>query len=176
MGFRRALLPAAEREQLSGEVVCAPDRVENRLDVRLSLRRKLIAKDRDPVAACLAVLDEHPADLIVLATSQHQGRMRWLGREVSGPLTRAAGIPALLVPQQAKGFVEERTGELSLRKVLFPVAAQPRPTAALEASATLLELLGFQGTTTFLHVGDRATMPSVEPPAAATSMSAMPRS
>lgn len=127
--------------------------------------RKLIAKDRDPVAACLAMLDEHPADLIVLATSQHQGRMRWLGREVSGPLTRAAGIPALLVPQQAKGFVEERTGELSLRKVLFPVAAQPRPTAALEASATLLELLGFQGTTTFLHVGDRATMPSVEPPA-----------
>ena len=127
--------------------------------------RKLIAKDTDPVAACLAILDEHPADMIVLATSQHKGRMRWLGREVSGPLTREAGIPALLVPQQTKGFVHESTGDLSLRKVLFPVAAEPRPTAALRSAQTLLEMLGFQGTTTLLHVGDRSTMPNVEPPA-----------
>ncbi|MCC7503603.1 MAG: universal stress protein [Flavobacteriales bacterium] len=126
--------------------------------------RKLIAKDTDPVAACLALLDEHPADLIVLATSQHQGRMRWLGREVSGPLTREAGIPALLVPQQTLGFVDGATGDLALKSVLFPVAAEPRPTAALEVATTLLELLGFEGTTALLHVGDRSSMPGLEPP------------
>lgn len=127
--------------------------------------RKLIAKDTDPVAACLAMLNEHPADLIVLATSQHQGRMRWLGREVSGPLTREAGIPALLVPQQTRGFVDEATGELTLRRVLVPVASEPRPTQALVTSSTLLASLGFHGTSTLLHVGDRSSMPSLEPSA-----------
>jgi nucleotide-binding universal stress UspA family protein len=36
--------------------------------------RKVIAHDHDPVKSVLAFLEQHPADLIVLATHQHEGR------------------------------------------------------------------------------------------------------
>jgi len=126
--------------------------------------RKVIAKDNDPVKACLNHLEGHPADLIVLSTSQQQDRTRWLAREVSEPLARTAGVPTLLVPQRVSGFVDDATGALALRRVLFPVAPQPRPEAAVERTHGLLAQLGFAGPVEVLHVGDSSSMPGVDLP------------
>jgi nucleotide-binding universal stress UspA family protein len=129
--------------------------------------RKVIAKDDDPVRACLEHLAGHPADLMVLATSQHQGRARWLDRAVSEPLAREAGLPALLVPQNAPGFVRDADGSLDLDRVLVPVAPEPRPARAAAFAARLLEGLGFTGVIDVVHVGDHATMPAFDAPASA---------
>ena len=38
--------------------------------------RKVLSKESDPVAASLRYIERKPTDLIVLATSQHEGRAR----------------------------------------------------------------------------------------------------
>jgi len=41
--------------------------------------RKVVANEGEPVNMVVSYLEKHPADLIVLATSQREGRVRWLG-------------------------------------------------------------------------------------------------
>src|ERR1051325_9708933 len=41
---------------------------------------KVMAEESEPVDAVMNYLKKHPADLIVLATSQRDGRTRWLGK------------------------------------------------------------------------------------------------
>jgi len=49
---------------------------------------KVTTSSKDPVKACLGFLEMHPADLIVLAVHQHEGRMRWLEKSVGKPIAR----------------------------------------------------------------------------------------
>ena len=60
--------------------------------------RKVMAYDHDPVKSVLAFLEGHPADLIVLATHQHEGRSRWLRQSVAEPVARQAGQMTLFIP------------------------------------------------------------------------------
>lgn len=126
--------------------------------------RKILAEKKDPVEACMDLIEGHPADLIVLATSQGRERARWLGGEVSRPLAREAGLPTLFVPAGAKGFVHTGTGALDLRRVLMPLATEPSPREALGKLAGLLEALGVTATVTLLHVGPEPGMPALEEP------------
>jgi nucleotide-binding universal stress UspA family protein len=73
-------------------------------------------------------------------------------------------VPTLLVPQRVSGFVDDATGALALRRVLFPVAPQPRPEAAVDRTHGLLAQLGFAGPVEVLHVGDSSSMPGVDLP------------
>ncbi len=124
--------------------------------------RKVIATEGGPVKACLRHLESHPADLLVLATSQGHGRSRWSGSEVSGPLSRASGLPTIFVPFGAAGVVDPASGGLRLDRVLMPVAEEPSSAQALVALGRLLGALGASPTITLLHVGGR--MPAVAPP------------
>src|SRR5262245_17203785 len=94
--------------------------------------RKVEAHGRDPVKACLGFLEKHPADLIVLAVHQRDGRMRWLGHAVGEPIARQAGQMTLFIPGAVAGFVSQ-DGAVSLRRILVPIAAKPRPQPAIEA-------------------------------------------
>ena len=84
--------------------------------------RKVVAQNSDPVAAVLRYLKKHPADLIVLATNQHDGRVRWLGKSVAEPVARKAWEMTLFIPGDSDGFVDARDGSVHLRKILIPVA------------------------------------------------------
>src|SRR4029450_13469550 len=59
--------------------------------------QKVMATSKDPVKACLGFLEKHPADLIVLAVHQHEGRMRWLHKSVGEPIARGSGRVRLLI-------------------------------------------------------------------------------
>src|SRR5262249_25710541 len=61
------------------------------------------------------------------------------------------------------GFVSERDGSISLRRILIPVADSPSPQLALEATARLVTRLGLTGGTfALLHVGEfQEAMPNV---------------
>jgi nucleotide-binding universal stress UspA family protein len=122
---------------------------------RLGIRvEKIIAHDDDPVRACVAALSRTPADLIVLATSQHAGRMAWLNRSVAEPIARAAHAMTLFIPHGAPGFVDSATGAVTLRSVLVPVAATPSPAGAFRAVTHFTRAVGpDHGVVTTLHVG-----------------------
>jgi nucleotide-binding universal stress UspA family protein len=129
---------------------------------------KVIRSDADPVKASLDYLGTHPADLIVLAVHQYEGRTRWLKERVGEPIARGAEEMTLFVPHGVRGFVAG-DGALSLRDVLIPIAKKPRGAPALEAAALMVRNLDLSsGTFHVLHVGDLIDAPSItleNPPA-----------
>lgn len=127
--------------------------------------RKVVAQENDPVEAVLRYLKQHPADLIVLATSHREGRARWLGKSVAEPVARRAWEMTLFIPADSEGFVNEHDGSVHLRKILVPVARSPIPQPALNAAAHLVTKLNcFEGTFRLLHVGDEESMPKLKCP------------
>ncbi len=127
--------------------------------------QKVIAAAKDPVQASLGFLAEHPADLVVLAVRQHQGRMRWFGKSVGEPIARGANQMTLFIPHGAAGFVSQADGSVSLRNILIPVTTKPRPQPAVEAATRIVRNLRLsEGTVTLLHVGPASEMPSVKLP------------
>jgi len=127
--------------------------------------RKVVAQESDPVEAVLRYLKKHPADLIVLATHQREGRVRWQGKSVAEPVARKAWEMTLFIPFDSEGFVSGRDGSVHLTNILIPVAQTPRPQPALAAAVRLVERLNCaHGTFTLLHVGDSDTLPSFRCP------------
>jgi nucleotide-binding universal stress UspA family protein len=125
--------------------------------------RKVIAPSKDPVKACLAYLEKHPVDLIVLAVHQREGRMRWLEKSVGEPIARGAGQITLFLPHGVEGFVSREDGSVALRNILIPVASKPRPQPAVEATTRLIRNLRLSaGTVTLLHVGPASEMTVVK--------------
>ena len=126
---------------------------------------KVVADDAEPVDAVISYLDKHPADLIVLATSQRDGRARWLGKSVSEPVTRKAGEMTLLIPGDAEGFVSARDGSVNLKKVLIPITRIPPAQPALNTAARLVQRWNCpEGTFILVHVGKSDTMPACRCP------------
>jgi nucleotide-binding universal stress UspA family protein len=126
---------------------------------------KVMATEGEPVEAVLRYLERNPADLIVLSTSQRGGRVPWLGKSVSGPVTRKAGEMTLLIPGDTEGFVSAADGSVRLKNILVPIARSPRPEPALNAAARFVEKLGvLEGTITALHIGDSNSMPALRYP------------
>lgn len=127
--------------------------------------RKVVANQDEPVDAVIRYVQKHPADLIVLATSQRDGHVRWLGKSVAEPVARKTGQMTLLIPGDAEGFVSSRDGLVNLRKILIPVAETPSPQAAVNTVARLVEKLNCpQGAFIVLHVGTSNTMPAFRYP------------
>lgn len=122
---------------------------------------KVICPEADPVKASLDYLVTHPADLIVLAVHQYEGRTRWLKERVGEPIARGAEEMTLFVPHGVHGFVG-CDGVVSLRNILVPIARQPHGTPAIEAAALMVRSLDLlSGTFHMLHVGRSADGPSV---------------
>src|SRR6185295_8030408 len=127
--------------------------------------RKVVANQDEPVDSVIRYLGEHPADLIVLATSQRDGHVRWLGKSVAEPVARKAGEMTLLIPGDVDGFVSGRDGSVNLTKILVPVAETPNPQAAINTAALLVRKLNApQGAFILMHVGTANTMPACRYP------------
>jgi nucleotide-binding universal stress UspA family protein len=126
---------------------------------------KIVARHNDPVEAVEGYLQSHPADLIVLATAHYRGRMRWLRKSVAVPLARRSHQMTLFIPAGLDGFVSLASGSVSLRNVLLPIAATPRPQPALAAAVRLVRRLECEsGEFTLVHVGEAGSMPAVRQP------------
>lgn len=134
-------------------------------DLGLSVR-KVISHRSSPVQACQDYLEEHAANLVVLAVHRHGAGIEWLRHSVGDLIVRNSGEQALLIPEGTEGFVNRADGSLSLGNILVPVANQPRPQAAIDAVQALAELLELPtGHVTLLYIGDEGNAPSVRLPA-----------
>jgi nucleotide-binding universal stress UspA family protein len=149
----------------------SPRAVFDNLGVRLA---KFRVQDRDVVPAILRFLDEHPSDVIVLATHGREGLPRWLHGSVAEPVARAAHTSTLFIPDGARGFVAPDSGAVTLRRILVPVDGRPEPGHAAAAAAQIARLLA-DGPVALelLYVGEAADMPS--PPLDQTAWSTVER-
>jgi nucleotide-binding universal stress UspA family protein len=127
--------------------------------------QKVLVDSNDPVKACQEFLNRNPADLIVLAVHQRDGRTRWLHKSVGEPIARGAGQMTLFVPHGVEGFVSKQDGSVSLRNILIPITSKPRPQPAIDAAARLIRgLERTAGTVTLLHVGPSREVPVTTTP------------
>jgi nucleotide-binding universal stress UspA family protein len=126
---------------------------------------KVVTHDSDAVKASLSFLARRPADLVVLAVHQRDGRMRWFQKSVGEPIARRSGQVTLFVPHGIEGFVSRATGAVSLRHILIPIAQKPSPQPAVDAAARFVgNLQVAAGTLTLLHVEDGNDVPAVHCP------------
>jgi nucleotide-binding universal stress UspA family protein len=138
----------------------SPRAVFDDLGVRLA---KFRVHDRDAVRAMLRFLDEHPSDIIVLATHGREGLPRWLYGSVAEPVARGARTDTLFIPQGVRGFVAPENGTVTLRRILLPVDRRPWPGHALNAAARMARLFADgRVALELLYVGDAGDMPSLQ--------------
>lgn len=131
----------------------------------LGVKVMKVVLEGDPVKACVNFLDRHPADLIVLAVHQSDGRMQWLHKSVGKPIAESAGELTLFIPHGVDGFVSLQDGSVSLQNILIPITNKPRPQPAVDIAASLISNLQLmRGTVTLLHVGPSAQVPAIKLP------------
>ena len=131
----------------------------------LALRVKKVAvRGRDPVKATLHYLEQHPTDLIVLATEGREGLQRWLQPSVAERIALKSRTNTLFVPNSARGFVSVQTGEITLQRILVPVDYHPSPLPAIEYAVRAAQVTGKPTEIVLFHVGDTARMPALNVP------------
>jgi len=126
-------------------------------------------KLQEPTQAIVDFLSEHGSDLVVIATHGRDGVSHWLQGSVAEGVFRRSAIPTLFIAPGARGFVDQVSGDVQLKRVLIPVDFSPPPYRAIEAIQRFGRLLtGANIAVDLLHVGEAA------PPLRAASSSALP--
>src|SRR3989441_6798818 len=127
-------------------------------------------KLQEPTQAIVDFLSEHGSDLVVLATHGRDGLSHWLQGSVAEGVFRRSAIPTLFIAPGARGFVDQVSGDVQLKRVLVPVDFSPSPGRAIEAVQRFARLLtGANIAVDLLHVGEAA------PPLRTVSSRALPR-
>ena len=124
--------------------------------------KKVLNAHNDPLEAMVCYCEDHPPDLLVLATHQREGLSRWLHKAVAEPLARRSRAMTLFVPNHGNGFISPANGAVTLRRVLIPVDYEPSSQAALEEAYFLAVGLGCPKVEfRLLHVGTERGMPTL---------------
>jgi nucleotide-binding universal stress UspA family protein len=132
--------------------------VEDGAELRAS---RVEGRGEDVVRSILAYLDDHPSDLLVLATRGRRGFDAWFSGSVAEPVARLSKAKALFITHGCRGFVDLQTGVAKLDRVLVPVTAAPSAEPAIAAAKELTGSLGVpeaRVTTLFVGEGDDAPL------------------
>jgi nucleotide-binding universal stress UspA family protein len=114
-------------------------------------------KLQEPSQAIVDFLSEHGSDLVVLATHGRDGVAHWLHGSVAEAVFRRSAIPTLFIAPGARGFVDQVSGDVQLKRVLVPVDFSPPPGRAIAAVQHFGRLLtGANVAVDLLHVGEAA--------------------
>jgi nucleotide-binding universal stress UspA family protein len=93
--------------------------------------------------------------LVVLGTHARHGLGALLHPSVGEALARNLAVPALIVPNRSRGFVDAQTGAIDLHHVLIPAGDVAQARRGLAAARELLALARVTGAELeLLHVGD----------------------
>ena len=129
-----------------------PQAVEAKLGLRIV---KVDLEPQAPADGVRRFVTDHPPGLMVLATEARQGAARWLHGSVAEKLARVTTAPTMFVPAKARGFVDQRRGEVRLHHVLIPIDHKPKPAAAVGFAMGLAHLLAGMGAEErLLHIGE----------------------
>jgi nucleotide-binding universal stress UspA family protein len=121
------------------------------ITTKLGIDLEVITLDsQNPANGIVHFLRQHRCDLVVLATHGRDGLDHWLKGSIAETVFSQSAISTLFVPRGARGFVDQVSGELRLRRVLVPVHHSPVPYRAIEAARSLPHLL--TGSNIDMHV------------------------
>lgn len=123
---------------------------------------KVKLHDSTPINGVLRWLQDHPCDLVVMATHAREGVARWLHGSIAAELAEHARLPTLFLPMSSSGFVDPATGTATIRNVLVPIDREPRPGAAVSLAFELMDSYGCANANVhLLHVGETEAAPMV---------------
>lgn len=110
---------------------------------------------QEPTTAIVEFLRQHASDLVVLATHGRGGLEHWLKGSVAEAVFRRSAVPTLFITPGARGFIDQVSGDVQLRRVLVPVDFAPPPGGTIEAVQRFCTLMtGARIAVDILHVGD----------------------
>jgi nucleotide-binding universal stress UspA family protein len=113
------------------------------------------AVEADNVAQAIgSYAERHGCDMVVLMTNGLGRLGRYVKSSVAEASARFAGAPALFLRHDARGFVDEKSGKVRLRRVLMPVAADFSPMHAWGLASRIVRMLEPTAEFQLLHVGD----------------------
>ena len=131
--------------------------------VGLNIENVVLHRGKTPTDEITHFLNQRVCDLVVLATHGRDGLANWLEGSIAETVFRRSSLPTLFIPHSARGFVDQVTGDVRLRRVLVPVDHSPLPYRAIEAARSFQhELTGTDITMNLLHVG--STRPAIHDP------------
>src|SRR5262244_1924562 len=114
-------------------------------------------KLQEPTQAIVDFLSEHGSDLVVLATHGRDGVAHWLQGSVAEAVFRRSAIPTLFIAPGARGFVDQVSGDVKLRRALVPVDFSPPAELTIEVVRRFgRALTGHHIGVDLLHVGEKA--------------------
>jgi len=113
-------------------------------------------KLQEPTRAIVDFLNEHESDLVVLATHGRDGIAHWLQGSVAEAALRRAAIPTLFIAPGSRGFVDQVSGDVKLRRAFVPVDFSPPADLTVEIVQRFgRALTGDHVAVDLLHVGEK---------------------
>ena len=98
--------------------------------------------EAEPVRAIARLAEDSPPWMMVLGSHQRRGIDRLFRGSVSEPAARLVGVPTLVLPDSATGFVSAATGEVRLRKVLVPLGGELDGAAVRDVAERFVAMMG----------------------------------
>lgn len=139
------------RDTLEGWGLLPPGARQEDVGTQLGVEvSKVDIRSMNAASGIAGFLQRQMPDLIVAASHGRTGINWWLAGSVAIETLRVTRIPALLLGPAAVPFIDETSGQINLRAILFPVATSPSP---LEAERTFQALMGnIPAQLTHIHV------------------------
>jgi len=137
-----------------------PSAVFDRLGVRV---RKVSLQSHSALEAAHRYLHSGDTDLVALATEARDGLPAWLRPSTAERIARHTSSMSLFVQEGVHGFVNHASGDLSLSRILVPVALDPDVQPAVIAAVRLAGLISTPVEIVLCHVG-AGPMPRVSIP------------
>lgn len=79
--------------------------------------------------------------LVICGTHARRGLAAWVRGSIAAELARNVEIPALIVPNDATGFVDPDTGAITLRHLIVPAGSRDEAIRGIGAARWLAELV-----------------------------------
>jgi nucleotide-binding universal stress UspA family protein len=92
---------------------------------KLGLKVTKIVREGEAKKIVRHRMEKHPYDMLVIGTREHHGLGALFGQDLAEYLADTFRQTTLYVPAGARPFVNTDTGEVLLKKILIPVAAEP---------------------------------------------------
>lgn len=145
------------RDILVGWNMLSKDAPTSAIEKELGLRVSSVSVPaKNARTGILDYLDDHPCDLVVLATHAAKGKTRWFDVSVEQGILRKARIVSLFLRDGARGFVDLATGDLSMKKMLIPIDGRLDCIPAVRRAEARIKLIAPNIATHLLYVGERA--------------------
>jgi len=109
---------------------------------------------RNVTSGVLEHLADHVFDLAVLTTRAHSGLTYWLAGSTSRQALRRAHALTLFIREGHPGFIDPKTGDVKLNRVLIPLDGRIAGGEAVGRVRGLFHKLGLEPELRLLHVGD----------------------